>query len=304
VTGRPFRFGLKVFSAESRAAWQDHARRAEDAGFDTILVPDHVLGGLFPPLVALDAMAEVTSRLRVGTFVLNNDLRHPALVARDAATLDLLTDGRFELGIGAGHAEAEYSELGIAFDSSARRVDRLEESVAILRRLFDGRAVNVDGDHYELRDHRLFPPRRPKLLVGGNGDRVLRIGATFADIVGFTGLGRTRADGQQHDAEWALDQIDAKVAVVRAAAGERFDELELNALVQQVEITDHRRAVVETAATRVGGDVDAMLSAPYILVGTVDEIVQQVQDARGRWGFTYFVTRSLEPTARIIDALR
>jgi probable F420-dependent oxidoreductase len=132
VGERPFRFGLQVFAGESRSAWQDQARRAEDLGFDTILVPDHVLDGLFPPLVALDAMAAVTSLLHVGTFVLNNDFRHPALVARDAATLDLLSDGRFELGIGAGHAAPEYAALGLPFERGGHRVGRLEESVRIL----------------------------------------------------------------------------------------------------------------------------------------------------------------------------
>ncbi len=303
MTQRSFRFGLQVFNAESRSGWQEQARQAEQAGFDTILVPDHVLGGVFPPIVALDAMASATSRLRVGTFVLNNDFRHPAFVARDAATLDLLTDGRFELGVGAGHAQPEYAELGLTFDSAERRVDRLEEAVGILRDLFDGHTVTVDGTHYQLRDHRLFPERRPILLVGGNGDRVLRLAATQADIVGFTGLGRTRADGQQHDMEWAIDQIDAKVALVRAAAGDRLDLLELNVLVQQIEITEDRRTVAEEAARRVGGDPEVMLDAPYMLVGTVEEIVEQIQNARKRWGFTYFVTRSMGPTERIIAAI-
>ncbi|HXY94294.1 MAG TPA: TIGR03621 family F420-dependent LLM class oxidoreductase [Acidimicrobiia bacterium] len=303
MASRSFRFGLQVFSGESRSAWRDLARRAEDAGFSTILVPDHVVDGLFSPLVALDTMASATSQLRVGTFVLNNDFRHPALVARDAATLDLLTDGRLELGIGAGHAAPEYAELGLVFDPAARRVARLGEAARILRELFDGRAVTVDGEHYRLQNHRLFPQRRPALLVGGNGDRVLGIAAEEADIVGFTGLGRTRADGQHHDLEWSDDQIDAKVALVRACAGKRLDDLELNLLVQQITITEDRRAAVEQTAARVDGDPEVMLAAPYMLVGTVDEIVEQIHEARDRWGFTYFVTRSLDPTARVIDAI-
>lgn len=216
---RPFRFGLQVFAAESRAQWQDHARRAEDHGFDTVVVPDHVVGGLVPPLVALDAMAAATTRLHVGTFVLNNDLRHPVLVARDAATLDLLSEGRLELGIGAGHAKPEYEALGLPFDRAADRVSRLEEAVGILRRLFNGETVTFEGTHYEVHDQALQPHGSPKLLVGGNGDRVLTLAAKAADIVGFTGLGQTRADGQHHDTEWSPEQIDRKVEVVRAAAG-------------------------------------------------------------------------------------
>jgi probable F420-dependent oxidoreductase len=283
---------------------RDQARRAEDAGFDTIVAPDHVVDGLLPPLIALDAMASATSRLHVGTLVVNNDFRHPALVARDAATLDLLTDGRFELGIGAGHAAPEYAEIGLPFDPPARRVARLEESVRILCELFDGETVSFEGAHYQLQNHQLFPQRRPTLLVGGNGDRVLRLAATHADIVGFTGLGRTRTDGQRHDVEWSTDEVDAKVALVRAAAGERLDHLEFNVLIQQVTVTENRAGEIETTASRVGADPDVLLSAPYLLVGTVEQIVEQILRARDRWGFTYFVTRALEPTATIIDALR
>jgi probable F420-dependent oxidoreductase len=304
VTERPFRFGLQVFGASSRSEWQEQARRAEDAGFDTAVVPDHVMDGLFPPLVALDAMAAATNRLRVGTFVLNNDLRHPALVARDAATLDLLSDGRLELGVGAGHAAPEYAALGLPFDDAAVRVERLEEAALILRRLFDGESVTLEGSYYELQGQRLSPSRRPTLLIGGNGDRVLALGARMADIVSLTGLGRTRADGQQHDAEWSLEQIDRKVRLVRAAAADRYDDLELNVLVQHVEITRDRKDVIEGIATRVGGNVEHMMTAPFLLVGTTDEIVDQLAVARDRWDFSYFVTRSIDHTAPIIDALR
>lgn len=298
-----FRFGLQVHSAPSRNSWQDVARQAEDLGFDTVLVPDHVGDGLFSPMVALCTMADAASRIRVGTFVLNNDFRHPALLAREAAAVDLLTDGRLELGIGAGHAAPEYAEIGLTFDSASVRVERLEESVGLLRQLFDGDSVSAAGRHYQLNRHRLFPPRHPTLLVGGNGDRVLRLAATHADIVGFTGLGQTRADGQHHEPEWAWEQIDAKVALVRDAAGTRFEQLELNALVQQIEITPDRRTVIQQTAARVGGDADIMLDAPYLLVGTIDEIIEQLHHARERWGFTYFVTRNAELTGRVIKSL-
>lgn len=302
--GRAFEFGLQVANAGSKAEWQETARRAEGVGFDSILIGDHVVDGILSPMVALDAMAEVTTTLRVGTCVLNNDFRHPALLAREAATLDLLSDGRLELGIGAGHAAPEYAEIGLAFDSPARRVDRLEESVAILARLFDGETLSFAGEHYHLEEHRLFPVRRPVLMVGGNGDRVLRIAAEHADIVGITGLGRTRADGQVHDIEWRHEQIDAKVDVIRAAAGERFEELRLQALVQHVQITDDRVGVIGAMADRLDGDRDVMLDAPYLWVGNLTEIVERMQSARVRWGFDYYVTRSLDETAPIIAAAR
>jgi probable F420-dependent oxidoreductase len=304
VATHPFRFGLQVFSAESRTAWRDHARRAEDLGFDTVLVPDHLVGGVFSPMVALSAMAEATSTLRVGTLVLNNDLRHPAILAREAATLDLLTNGRLELGLGAGHAAPEYEAIGLAFDRDSVRVDRLGESLDVLSRLFHGDTVVFDGAHYSLHEHQLFPARRPTLLVGGNGDRVLRLAAMHADIVSLTGFGATRADGQQHATEWSLDQIDAKVAIIREAAGDRLAQLELNALVQQVVITTNRRAVIEATASRVGAHPDILATSPYMLVGTLDEVTQQLVAARERWGFSYFATRNAEAAAQIIAAFK
>jgi probable F420-dependent oxidoreductase len=303
VPDRAFRFGLQVGDAPSRESWRDRARRAEDLGFATILIPDHVVDGLFSPVAALCSMADATPTLRVGTYVLNNDFRHPALLAREAATVDLLTGGRLELGVGAGHAAPEYAEIGLNFDRASVRVERLEESVAILRRLFDGETVTFEGKHYRLREHHLYPPSRPTLLVGGNGDRVLRLGARSADIVGLTGSGRTLPDGQRHELEWATRQIDAKIAIVRQAAAGRLDQLELSALVQYIEITDDRRAAVEPVAALTGGNPDVLLAAPYLLLGTIDEIVGQLHQARERWGFTYFVTRRAKQTGQVIAAI-
>jgi probable F420-dependent oxidoreductase len=158
MTAPPFRFGLQVMRAPSRRAWQDEARRAEDLGFDTVVVPDHVADGLLSPMVALATMAEATTQLRVGTFVLNNDFQHPALLAREAATIDLLTDGRFELGLGAGHAAPEYAEIGLEFDVTTVRVTRLEESARLLRRLFEPRGGDLRG--------RALPRRGAPVVAG------------------------------------------------------------------------------------------------------------------------------------------
>lgn len=303
MTARPFRFGLQVAQAESRRAWKEQARRAEDVGFDTVVIGDHIEQAL-SPMVALATMAEATEKLRVGTLTLNNDFRHPALLAREAATIDLLTDGRLELGLGAGHSAPEYAEIGLGFDRAGVRVARLEESARLLRRLFDGDEVTFDGAYYHVVAHRLSPLRRLRFLIGGNGDRVLQLAASVADIVGFTGLGRTLPDGQNHAIEWETQQIDAKVALVRAAAGNRFDELELNALVQYVEITDDRRTGAQRVANRLEIDTEVLLGSPYMLIGTVAEIVEQLHRARERWGFSYFVTRDAEQTGPIIAALR
>jgi probable F420-dependent oxidoreductase len=293
---------LQVAAAGSREQWAERARAAEDRGFDTVVVPDHLVDGAVSPLVALCTIAEATS-LRVGTLVLNNDFRHPAVLAREAATVDLLTDGRLELGIGAGHAAPEYAEVGLPFDPARVRVERLGEALEILTRLFEGETVTFAGAHYRIDGHTLYPARRPALLVGGNGDRLLQLAARHADIVGLTGLGRTLPDGQRHTIAWRLEQIDAKVKLLREAAGARFPELELQALVQHVEITGDRVGAATKIAARVGAPPEVVLASPYVLIGTVGEIVDALHRSRERFGFSYFVTRDAAGTARIIAAL-
>src|SRR6476660_2423218 len=178
----PFRFGVSLNHAPDRRSWQRQSRRAEAVGFDTLLVADHLVDTL-SPLAALLTAAEATDRLRFGTFVMNNDFRHPVLLAREAATLGLLTEGRFELGLGAGHMKPEYEQAGIAFDRARVRVDRLAESVAVIRRLLDGEEVTHHGEHYDVDGHRawpiLEPAHRVPMLVGGNGRRVLSIAAQW-----------------------------------------------------------------------------------------------------------------------------
>ena len=279
---RPFRFGLQASGAESPDEWAELARQAEGLGFDTLVVPDHAVPGAFAPMVALQASADATTSLRLGTLVLNNDFHHPGLLAREAATLQLLSGGRVELGLGAGHAAPEYEALGLPFDPAPVRVGRLEESTAPAC----GRATTERSSS------------------AGTGTAVLRLAAREADIVGFTGLGRTLADGQRHTVEWSDARIDAKVEVVRSAAGDRLDRLELNVLVQHVKITEHRRPVIEAIAGLLEADPSDLAGTPFLLVGTVDEIVEQLHLARERWGFSYFVTRDAAATAPVIDAMR
>jgi alkanesulfonate monooxygenase SsuD/methylene tetrahydromethanopterin reductase-like flavin-dependent oxidoreductase (luciferase family) len=192
----------------------------------------------------------------------------------------------------------------MSFDDAPTRVRRLRESVRSLRQLFDGETVTTDGAFYALHDHELFPKRSPRLLVGGNGDGVLRLAARYADIVGVTGFGRTLDDGQRHDVEWWPEQIDAKVHVVRQAAGNRLGDLELNVLVQEIQITDHRERAIDDSARRVGCDPELLRRSPYVLFGARSEIVEQLHAARERWGFSYFVSRDAATTASIIEAAR
>jgi probable F420-dependent oxidoreductase len=310
VTARPFRFGVSIWAASSRQEWRDKARRAEAAGFDTLLVADHLVDGMLPPLTALVAAAEATDHLRVGTLVVNNDFRHPVLLAREAATIDLLTDGRLELGIGAGHMKVEYDEAGLTFDPPAMRVARLAESAEIVTRLLAGDEVQFDGRHYQVRGHRCFPlpVQRPvPLLIGGNGRRVLATAARWAHIVGFTGFSQVEGERGVNPTHFTDDGLAEQVQWVRDQAGHRFDDLELSTLVQGVTLSDDRRA---TAADLEGLvpklTVDDILSSPFGLIGTPVQIADQVRERRERLGISYLTVfeKDFNAMARVIELLR
>ena len=293
---RPFRFSLQAFQTGSRTEWVELARRAQGAGFDLLVSADH-LGRCLAPLVSLTIVAEATHNLRVGTLVLNNDYHHPSLLARDAATLDLMSDGRLEVGLGAGHAQPEYERAGIGFDPAATRVDRLSEAVPLLRRLLDGEVVTFTGAHYRLSAERCDP--RPvqahvPLLVGGAGRRVHALAARWADIVGFTGLGRVGIDGQHAEPSgFPTKAVDAAVAHVREAADYRMEGLELQVLVQAVVVTNNPRGVAaDLSSSRLSGlgETD-ILETPYLAIGTTEEIVEKMLAHRERWGFSHYTFR-------------
>lgn len=296
---RPFRFSLQAVEAGSRREWVDLVKRVDDAGFDMLVTADHI-GGCLSPLLPLATAAEVSDRLRLGVMVLNNDFHPPSLLARDVATLDLLSEGRVELGLGAGHAQPEYERAGIRFDRARVRVGRLEEAVVVLRRLLDGETVRFSGDHYQLVNERCDPPpvqSHVPLLVGGGGRRVLGLAARHADAVGFTGLGRTHADGQRHDpAGFRADQVDEDVAAVRLTAGDRLaaTELELQVLVQAVVVSDDPAGqAAEIARTRLPSlSAEDVLATPYLMVGTTDGLVERLLAQRDRWGFSHYTVRA------------
>jgi probable F420-dependent oxidoreductase len=231
---KPFRFGVGLRQARSRAEVAEKARRVEALGYDLLSVPDHLSDGLAAPLPVLVAAAAATERLQLATNVLNNDLRHPVLFAREAATVDLLTDGRFQLGLGAGSIEAEYRQAGLDFASGSMRVERLGEAVAIIRRLLVGERLSFAGRHYRVTDHALdpLPSRRQPILIGGNGRKLLALAAREANIVGFSGLNFRVGGALPPDLSgWRVDAVGARVRLVRETAGDRLAGLELNVLV-------------------------------------------------------------------------
>jgi probable F420-dependent oxidoreductase len=296
---RPFRFGVFAEGVRSRETLLDTARRAEDGGFSTFLIRDHFIsepfGHQLAPLTTLATVATVTSRLRVGSLVLSNDYRHPAVLAKEAATLDVLSEGRLELGLGAGFSRGEYEQAGIAFDSAGVRAERLEEALQILRGLFTGESFTFAGKHYAVSGLQSFPTPlqrpHPPLLVGGTGSRLLSIAARRANIIGIqtvsTAMGTVSQDPRLRMADTVRDKID----LVRQVAGERFGEIELSTVVSIV-VTDNRRSAADRFARDRGWSgisAEQVLDMPSVFIGSVDTIVQEMQARREQYGFSYFI---------------
>jgi probable F420-dependent oxidoreductase len=306
---KELRFGLNVLAPSGRDEWVKVAGQAEDLGFSVLTVPDHLVDGCISPFAALGVAAEATSTLRVGTLVLNNDLRHPAVVARETLALDSLSGGRVELGLGAGDGFPEYESAGIRFDDGATRVARLAEAVEVLDGLLRGNDVTFGGAHYQLTAHRAWPPAtqrpRPPVLVGGNGRRLLRMAAARADTVGLSGTGRTKSDGLTHEATGFPPQaVDERIALLRAASAGR--DVELQALVQRVILTDDPPGTAERLRKLIPElSVEDILTTPYLWIGTVESICDQILAAREQWGFSYFTVfhHSLEAATPIITRL-
>jgi probable F420-dependent oxidoreductase len=294
---RPFRFGVQfargVVHVASHSEWKDKAKRAEALGYDILLMPDH-LTDQFAIGPALALAAEATTTLRIGTFVLQNDLRHPALVAKEAATLDVLSDGRFELGLGAGGSLlADYERTGIPFDPPGTRVGRLAESLHIIKGLFAEEPLTFTGRHYTITEFDGFPKPiqrpHPPLLVAGGGPRVLSLAAREADIVGI--LVPMMPVGGQFEMEASrAAAVTKQIELIRQVAGTRFASMELNVLIQRVIVTeDARQASEELSLEWSPLSPEEVRETPYLLIGTVDDIVATLHTRRDRWGISYVV---------------
>lgn len=303
---RPFRFGVQFAATGGGREWVETARKAEALGYDTLVVPDHVGTVAFGP--ALAAAAAATSTLRTGTLVLDNDFRHPVFLAQEAAALDLLSDGRFELGLGAGWHGPDYETTGMPFAPPGVRFGRLRESVEIVKRLFGDELVTFAGEHYTVTDLPPLPrtPQRPHvpILIGAGGKRMLAFAAREAESVGLLPI--SRADGSGLDVpDITAAATEAKVALVRAAAGDRFSSLELNILLQALVITDDAPGEAERMSAEWELPAADLLDAPSILIGTIDQIVERLRAHRERFGISYVVTRGrwMESFAPVVARL-
>jgi probable F420-dependent oxidoreductase len=304
---RKFRFGVQLSEARSRGNWIEQARLAEQLGYDVLVMPDHI-GDQLAPFPALVVAAEATERIRLGTFVLDNDFRHPVLVAQEAATVDLLTDGRLELGIGAGWMGRDYERLGIEFSRPRTRYERLTEAVEIINSYFLGRPFSFSGRHYTMSDlepgARPAQHPRPPLLIGGGGPRILEFAARHADIVSvfLTSL----SDGSGFDVgELTADSYQRKTDLVRDAAARRDDPPELNILLQHLDVTNSRNASADERARDSGIDRRELLALPFELIGTIDQIVGDLLERRERYGLSYVTVfdKHLRDFAPIVERL-
>ncbi|RFU85659.1 TIGR03621 family F420-dependent LLM class oxidoreductase [Streptomyces triticagri] len=275
---RPFRFGVNLMDQADGSSWRAKCRRAEELGYDVILVPDHL--GMPAPFPALVAAAEVTERPRLGTFVLNTGFWNPTLLAREIAGTDALAGGRLEIGLGAGYVREEHERAGLEFPSPGARVRHLRRTVEELDRLL--------GDEEHL--PRTVQRPRPPLLIGGNGDRVLDLAAERAETVAFSGGRETKEGIKAHTA----DALEERVAAFRARAARHGTDPELNLLLQLVAVTDDRAAEAG-ALGPLAPDLteDELLALPILALGTVPEICGQLRARRERFGFSYFTV--LEP---------
>ena len=282
------------------------ARAAEAAGFDVIHTWDHVVDG-WAPLAPLTAIAGWTTRLRICPLVLNNDFHHPVHLARELSSIDHLSGGRLEVGVGAGHAFPEYAAIGRRFKPPSVRKARLAEALVLLRRLLEGEEITFTGDHYRLQNVRIMRALQARVpfLVGVNGRDALAHAARHADTIGLTMLGRTLNDGQRHEVRWQSDRLDRTIHYIREQAGQRWRDLELNALVQRVVVTHDREGAARALVQRVEGlRVEDALDTPFLAIGTHDEITAHLLQCRERWGISYFSVRELEAFAPVIDRLR
>lgn len=304
---RPFRFGVSHSSAASGENWKALARQAEDLGYDTFSIADH-LRGSFAPMVAAAFVAEATKRVRIGTLVINNDFRHPVLMAREVATLDVLTGGRFEFGIGAGHSGDEYREAGMPFLAGPERVERMEEAIQVMKRMWAGGPASFEGKHYTVTEHVSYPQpvQQPiPMLIGGNDRRVLEVAGREATVIGFTGAFLSESGVGNRFPNFTAETLQDRIDIVKAAAGERFDELELNVLIQGVE-TQRPRELAEAWGKEIGFEPDVMAASPFVLFGHLPELVDKVLAYRERFGISYLTThgRSMLAMAPLIQRLK
>jgi len=310
---RPFRFLAEARDVVDGRGLAETARRAESMGYDVFVISDHLPNRL-APIPTMATIAAATERLRVGTFVFNNDLRHPAVLAQDLATLDVLSAGRLEIGIGAGWNVPEYEQTGIPFEPVGTRVGRLGEAVAVLKGLFAEGPFTYDGAHYTITgmDGQPKPMQRPHppILIGGGGRRLLTLAGREADIVSLAP--RIAPNGRVDPHSVTVEATSEKIGWVREAAGDRFGDIELNIYPSMwpIVVTGDARAegakIAEHLRGRTGVEVsvDQILESPHIFVGSTDGLVDKFVSLRERLGISSIMVGGIDELAPVVERLK
>jgi probable F420-dependent oxidoreductase len=308
----PFRFGVINEHMTTREAWLAGARRAEALGYATFLIRDHFVpdffGDQFAPFAALMAAAMVTTTLRIGTLVIDNDYRHPVMLAKEAATLDLLSDGRFELGLGAGWLRAEYAKAGMRYDAPGERISRLAESVRVLKGLWGCEPLTYTGKHYQIDSLNGFPkpaqqPHLP-LLIGGGHQRMLTFAGREADSVGILTSSVASGTLLSDPLERLPESVAQKVEWVRQGAGERFDQVELSLVPDIIFAEDREQAAADYLRRKGWQGISAtqVLSMPSVFIGSAEQMAEAMWTRREQFGFSYYVMADdqMEETAPVV----
>ena len=313
---RPFRFGLQANvppggltgGSDDAHRWRALAGKVEDLGYSLLTVADH-FDAQMAPMPAVMAAADATTTLRVGALVLANDYRHPVVVAKEAATVDLLSGGRFELGLGAGWMRSDYAMAGLPHDPPGVRIDRLAEAVAVIKGLFADGPATFDGQHYRVDALEGFPKPvqrpRPPLLLGGGGERLLSLAGREADIVGINPSLAAGVIDPSAGPTTSAEATDRKLRWIADAAGRRYQELELQVRIHRAAVTDDRASFARQLAPEMGLTPEQVLDSPHVLVGTVTEIVAQCLERRERFGLSYITVSldALDTFAPVVDRL-
>ncbi len=306
---KPFRFGIQASSQPDRASWVGLAKRAEANGFDVLTMPDHFSDQL-APIPALMAAADATTSLRVGALVWDNDYKHPVVLAKELATIDLLSGGRLELGIGAGWMISDYEQSGIAYDRAGVRIDRFIEGLDVIRGCMAEGAFSYSGKHYTITDYNGSPkPIQapcPPILIGGGGKRVLTYAAQHADIVGINATMASGVVGPEAFSTMTADAVDDKVDIVRDTVGDRLAHIEMNIRAYMVSVSDDAQGSIERFAKTMGVETKMMAETPFALMGPQAKLVEDLLARRERWGFSYIIVGGgdVDSFAPVVAALR
>lgn len=308
TTPRPFRFTLQASRLEHPDQLRPLARRAEAIGVSALTVADH-LDDQLAPLAALMAVADATTTLRVGSLVFANDYRHPVMLAKEAATIDVLSGGRLELGLGAGWMTEDYRSAGIPMDRPGVRIARLEEGLRIITALWRDEPVDFEGEHYTVRGLAGLPKPvqhpGPPIVIGGGGKRVLGLAARWADIIGLNPVLRTGVIDADAGPSATAEATEEKIRHIREVAGERFERIELATRIHMAIVTDERDAIYDAFAGGFGLTPDQARQSPHALCGTVEQIVDDLLERRERFGISTIglSAASLDDMAPVIERL-